>query len=413
MAYLFEAMPPTIPLVAALVSATVTGVIASRAAAGGGSYVGFTPGVTPTGVSANGSVVVGYDGIGYFYYTADEGYVQVGGAPPGDGIGGSATASDDGLRFSGTLLNTSTNLYEMGIYDRSLGQWTLCGSLGASSGSSASSGWGLSGNGLVAVGLGWINAGTAHAIVWTAQNGVTSLGSTVTGRSTRANATNADGRVVVGWQDAASGFRQGCVWNNGVQTLIAQGSSPMGEAGACSADGSVVVGGGTSGNSFQAWRWTQAGGVQNIGPAPVSGWRGSSTSVSGDGGTIVGFYRPWPAPATFGRGFIWTAQDGMRDLTDLAIEQGVAVPSGLTLALPLAISKDGRTVVGLASGGFGFAVTLAPDSSPADLNGDGAVNGVDLSALLANWGGTGAGDLDASGTVDGFDLAGLLAAWTG
>jgi uncharacterized membrane protein len=385
----------------------------SAASLAGGTYIGFTPGVTPSGVSADGSVVVGYDGIGYFHYTASEGYIQVGGAPPGDGVGGSGTASDDGMRFSGSVLNPATNLYEMGIYDRSQGQWILCGGLGASSGSSTSSGWGLSGNGLVGVGLGWINAGSAHAIVWTAQNGVTSLGSTVTGRSTRANGTNADGRVVVGWQDALSGARQGCVWNNGVQTLIAQGSSPMGEAGACSADGSVVVGGGTSSNAFQAWRWTQAGGVQNIGPAPVSGWRGSSTSISGDGGTIVGFYRPWPAPATFGRGFIWTAQDGMRDLTDLAIEEGIAIPSGLTLALPLAISKDGRTVVGLASGGSGFAITFEPEYSPADINGDGAVNGVDLSALLANWGGSGTGDLDASGSVDGFDLAAMLAAWTG
>lgn len=385
----------------------------SSASLAGGVYVGFTPGVTPSGVSSDGSVVVGYDGIGYFYYTAAEGYIQVGGAPPGNGVGGSAIASADGSRFSGTLLNPDTNLYEMGIFDRATGQWILCGGLGASSDASTSSGWGLSGNGQVGVGLGWINAGTAHAIVWRAATGVTSLGSSVNDRSTRANGTNFDGSVVVGWQDAASGFRQGCVWVNGVQTLIALGSTPMSEAGACSASGDVVVGSGSSGNSFQAWRWTREGGVQNIGPAPVSGWRGAATSVSADGQTIVGFYRPFPAPATFGRGFIWTAAEGIRDLTNLAIDQGIAVPSGTTLALPLSISGDGRTVVGVANGGAGFAITFPAESSPADLNGDGSVNGLDLAALLANWGGSGTGDIDQSGTVSGSDLTALLAAWTG
>lgn len=55
-----------------------------------------------------------------------------------------------------------------------------------------------------------------------------------------------------------------------------------------------------------------------------------------------------------------------------------------------------------------------PASNPADINGDGAVNGLDLTALLGAWGtGTASADIDASGTVDGLDLTQLLAAWTG
>jgi hypothetical protein len=53
-------------------------------------------------------------------------------------------------------------------------------------------------------------------------------------------------------------------------------------------------------------------------------------------------------------------------------------------------------------------------SNPADLNGDGAVNGVDLTALLAAWGSSGgSADLNGDGTVNGIDLTALLAAWTG
>ncbi len=48
-----------------------------------------------------------------------------------------------------------------------------------------------------------------------------------------------------------------------------------------------------------------------------------------------------------------------------------------------------------------------------DLNGDGAVDGADLAALLANWGLPGGSDLDGDGTTNGADLAALLANWTG
>ncbi|MCX5663769.1 MAG: hypothetical protein NTY97_03595 [Planctomycetota bacterium] len=49
----------------------------------------------------------------------------------------------------------------------------------------------------------------------------------------------------------------------------------------------------------------------------------------------------------------------------------------------------------------------------ADINGDSIVNGIDLSAMLANWGGSGLGDLNFDGFVGGPDLAVLLAGWTG
>ena len=52
-----------------------------------------------------------------------------------------------------------------------------------------------------------------------------------------------------------------------------------------------------------------------------------------------------------------------------------------------------------------------PSSNPADLNGDGVVNGADLAILLSAWGGSGPADLDGDGAVTGADLAILLGAW--
>jgi endonuclease/exonuclease/phosphatase family metal-dependent hydrolase len=57
-------------------------------------------------------------------------------------------------------------------------------------------------------------------------------------------------------------------------------------------------------------------------------------------------------------------------------------------------------------------ITVTAPNEPADLNGDGAVNGIDLAILLSQWSGSGSADLDLSGIVDGIDLAFLLARWT-
>jgi len=59
-----------------------------------------------------------------------------------------------------------------------------------------------------------------------------------------------------------------------------------------------------------------------------------------------------------------------------------------------------------------FATELAP--SAGDLNGDGKVNGADLSILLGSWGVCARciADITGDGIVNGNDLAVMLAAWT-
>lgn len=60
------------------------------------------------------------------------------------------------------------------------------------------------------------------------------------------------------------------------------------------------------------------------------------------------------------------------------------------------------------------ALTHGGAPSRADLNHDGRVNGVDLTALLSAWGTLDpAADIDQDGSVNGADLTALLANWTG
>ena len=71
-------------------------------------------------------------------------------------------------------------------------------------------------------------------------------------------------------------------------------------------------------------------------------------------------------------------------------------------------------------GGPGMTYDVVPDSmwshggtigDPADLNGDGYVDGADLGLLFLGWGQPGPSDLDGDGTTNGADFGLLLLAW--
>ena len=314
-------------------------------------------GLTATDTNEDGSVVVGDNGSEHFMWDETNGVQLIGGVAP-QGFGGQTSVNGDGSQIAGTRINPNNNLGELSVYDVGTQMWTSLGSLGSSSGNSASSAWGFSSDGSTIVGLGWVNAGTAHAIKWTSGGGIEDLGSTVSGRSTRANKANEDGTIIGGWQDSSTGFRQGAVWTNGVQSLITHpNNDPATEVGAMSKDGVWMGGGQGFANNFQAWKWSNNTGIIDIGPAPMAGWRGAVSGLSADGTIAVGFYRPFPAPATFGEGFIHTDALGMVNLNTYATSLGIDT-QGLTFALPLDISDDGTTIVGLTSTGAGFVLRL-------------------------------------------------------
>lgn len=109
---------------------------------------------------------------------------------------------------------------------------------------------------------------------------------------------------------------------------------------------------------------------------------------------------------------VWTAQGGVERLQSRVVSLGgPAAPADL---VPIDINASGTI---LLSDGFQGAPFIAVPLAAGDANGDGAVNGADLSALLSAWGPvtTGASphaaDFDASGVIDASDLTILLGAW--
>jgi hypothetical protein len=100
----------------------------------------------------------------------------------------------------------------------------------------------------------------------------------------------------------------------------------------------------------------------------------------------------------------------------------VTLPAGVTtLALPLNVSADGRTFVGLANNGSGFVVRIDPPAAQesqcsGDINADNHVDVSDLLAVVNAWGtcpetGPCASDLSDDAVVDTTDLLTVINAW--
>ena len=398
---------------------------ASSVAFGGGTSGAFTllgtQGLTPSGASADGRVVVGYSQSSFWYWTRSQGLVSIGGITPSAGGAGSAGVSDDGTRMGYTVINPATGKTEGAFYDIASAQTSRIGNFGFSCDLAATSCWGVSGDGTAMVGLGWHSLCAARGFRYSAAAGLVDLGSSVAGSSSRANACNQDARVIAGWQDSSSGGRQGAVWQDGVQRLITTASgAPLGEAGAVSADGTWVIGQGSSANGFRGWRWSQATGAIDLPPTPIPNLtRTFPTAISADGSRILLFYRTQFPPATAGEGYLWV-NGSIVSLEALAAQNGIALTPDIRMALPLGMSRDGYTIVGTARTGLGvqgFILDLPRPAPPcpSDLNGDATVDGADLSLVLGAWGPCGGGacpcDLNADGTVDGADLSLVLGAW--
>ena len=293
----------------------------------------------PTSMSDDASIVVGTGGFGVpnLYYT------EAGGASIiGDGCSNGLPAiSGDGTTVLGCHVDVNGN--ENAAKWLGGTSWLDLGSEAGAvpCGTSLSGAYGVNQNGSLGVGLLW-RAQVCHANAgyWDLINGgpATVLPMHFNGPATRANAVNADGSVIVGWQDQPTGERTAATWVNGVEKLILTASGSFnGEAMAVSADGNSIVGGNYGYLNQQAWIWQRNTGVQPIGPID----QGSLTAldVSDDGKIVVGF-------STNNHAFVWRKGQGARDLIKFLKYRGAVVPDGWRLIAASLISADGNTIYG-------------------------------------------------------------------
>jgi probable HAF family extracellular repeat protein len=292
----------------------------------------------PTGVSADGSVVVGraQDTAGQyraFRWTAAGGMQDLG------TLGGDWSEAW-GVSADGSVV--------VGYAHNAAGQqrafrWTAARGmqdLGTLPGGGGSAAYGVSADGSVVVGGAVNAAGQIRAFRWTASGGMQDLGTLPGGGGSAAYGVSADGSVVVGGAQDTAEQDRAFRWtaSGGMQDLGTLGGD-WSEAWGVSADGSVVVGSAQSAAGLpRAFRWTAARGMQDLGT--LGGWESEAWGVSADGSVVVGSAQ---SAAGLPRAFRWTAAGGMEDLNTTYAS---LLTDSSVLGEAYAISPDGRYIVG-------------------------------------------------------------------
>lgn len=239
--------------------------------------------------------------------------------------------------------------------------------------------FGISADGSVIVGASDFASGVlTRAVMWVRNisggyDAPISLGTLPGGTRAVAQAISADGTTIVGQSDAADGFTYGFAWTSGGGMVqlpagddLFQGNAVFG----CSADGSLIVGQAGFTDGLHAVCWSDVGwSVITSLDTPI----GSTGAALGcdSSGTIV--FGTWTGVDSINHGVRWVNGGG---------GFGAKISLGLFMGnevLPAAMSADGGTIVGTGSDtGNAVAVlwTLA----------DGWLNpiGLPAGAILAN-----------------------------
>jgi probable HAF family extracellular repeat protein len=307
-------------------------------------------------LGADGFTIIGstFDGEA-FYWMPSSGVVRIGGT---QGI----AVSRDGRTIIGRAFDA--NGKENAAIWLGGEEWRLLGSFHPNSLSCdllLSGSFGASDDGRVIVGLGWDGCRIAHAFRWEESTGMVDLGSTVAGRSSRANDVSGDGRIVIGWQEDAFGFRQGARWVDGRQEIFMGPNGVVGEAHGINSDGAIIVGANCNPGEPTGWMWKRESGITCYPPpgrlpGPIRQVLMQSTS---EDGRVVGGGHSFGLES---ESILWIDGEPFY-LKDYLRAHGVpdAFDGWVNTGFINAVSRDGRILAGFGAGPrtfTGFVVIL-------------------------------------------------------
>ena len=160
----------------ALATLSALALFPAGASAGELHLLGLVPYAYAVDVSADGSVVTGYDPGSCWYWTLDKGVVFIPGAlPPGNGVGGSVLITGDGERAMCSTLQGEPQKTEPTFFQILSQEFDpAVGSLGFNCDISRASPWDMSPDGRFVCGLVWNANCSALGYVWDANTDVMS-----------------------------------------------------------------------------------------------------------------------------------------------------------------------------------------------------------------------------------------------
>lgn len=242
----------------------------------------------------------------------------------------------------------------------------------------------VSRDGSVAAGHGYDGGSAGYAWRWSSQDGISNLGNLGSDRNVSVAGMSGDGNIVVGSSFNSDGDRQAFRWTagSGMSGIDYIPLSTSATASDVSADGKFLVGtanvscpacepvyidvdcaGSDCGNYvptyYQAFLWTQHGGVQSLGtlqsedgsdPPHTRPLSSHANAISADGTTVVGYTHGGPSD-----GFIWRAETGMQAIPRLSDPQ-----QQHTLFMPFDVDGDGSMIVGRMGGSSGINKFTGP-----------------------------------------------------
>ncbi|WP_306258916.1 autotransporter domain-containing protein [Pararhizobium sp. IMCC21322] len=247
---------------------------------------------------------------------------------------------------------------------------------------------------------------TSHAMVWTEPTGFTSLDGISRGVLFKLDTQgiSGDGSVITGSANNSI-FGSGTTGNRAYRWTQAGGFQDLGSLGSnnstglgISADGNVIVGGSYDADGrLRAMRWTAVDGMVSLGEMDADEVSASAYATSGDGVLAVGISSGFSSP-TYSRAFSWTEGTGMVALATLE--------GGSSNALD--VSYDGRVIGGSSQmGGHQVAVRWV----------DGVVSALgqtdrgSIAYAVSGNGKVAVGDISSPGIPSGFrwdDASGLV-----
>ena len=329
----------------------------------------LTDAAAPGGVSAqdvtpDGSTVVGTSDGRAFRWT------EVGGVEflsPADFLHTfDAAVSDDGAVVASTLVNPGDSIVSPATWTQG-GGWSFLGCLPGvtptpEKPAQCGSAYDISGDAAVVVGLAWHgDTFRAEGFRWTGGSGMVGLGQP-SGFSSRATAVSADGTVSGGfYEDETSGQRRPVRWiGTGAPDLFVDPYS-IGEVNAISSTGRWLTGSAllldSGGMPLPPWLYEKAflysdsTGFQYVLPH-VDYDLGTEQLAAGNGVADNGMVVGWSGdmgPFGLVRAAIYCpGTERMVDLNQKLLDDGATIPPNVWLGTALAVTPDGRTLVGQA-----------------------------------------------------------------
>ena len=301
------------------------------------------------GISPDGRFVVGRSGDEAFRWSQEDGMIDLNFSElsPSNSSPIAEDVSADGSIVVGGDGVANAYRWENGVVEV-IGDLTTIGRTEDSPGGTRMvSGHGMSADGSVIVGN---TPGAAESDSFRIVNGqIEPIGDLPGGRhASGASSVSADGTVVAGTGRSERGgevYR----WEDGTMEPLGDldGGDFRSKSRMVSADGSTIVGWGTSELGREAFVWTRESGMVGIGDLPGETTDSVARAVNGDGSVVVGGANGG-GPTEDLDAFIWDEQNGMRHLQNVLVADyglGDAL-SGWTLLLAGAISDDASTIAG-------------------------------------------------------------------